>query len=317
MLAAERRRRLRFPLEASGVVLPHALLRRGQDLDGDDLIDREVSRLHDDAEATSTELPLDAVFPGDHATWLHGLQRPPDHDGGRGDLRRRRARMGRGSRRASHGGPPMLPFSSMARSAKRRRRRNLDAPESIEDLLDRAGEDRFAKRRPPIPMREWKVIVGPRIADRAHPITLERGILLVKVTTSVWANELSDARSGARRAAARARPRGRSAPLPRRSARPARSAAGAPHDARGPRPCRSRPRALGDDRQDRRPRSPRRHRARREREPRLAGLRRRPRARAPEIATGRGGLARGSGQRSAARRSSPSRRWKRKRSAGP
>jgi hypothetical protein len=40
-------------------------------------------------------------------------------------------------------------------------------------------------------MREWKLAVGPRIADRAHPITLERGILLVKVTTSVWANELS------------------------------------------------------------------------------------------------------------------------------
>ncbi len=84
----------------------------------------------------------------------------------------------------------MLPFASMARSAKRRRRKRLDAPESLEDLLDRAGEDRFAKRRPPIPMREWKVVVGPRIADRAHPVTLERGILLVKVTTSVWANEL-------------------------------------------------------------------------------------------------------------------------------
>jgi hypothetical protein len=60
----------------------------------------------------------------------------------------------------------------------------------MEALLDRAGEDRFAKRRPPIPMREWKVVVGPRIADRAHPVTLDRGILLVKVTTSVWANEL-------------------------------------------------------------------------------------------------------------------------------
>ena len=60
----------------------------------------------------------------------------------------------------------------------------------MEDLLDRAGEDRFARRRPPIPMKDWKVVVGLRIADRAHPITLERGILLVKVTTSVWANEL-------------------------------------------------------------------------------------------------------------------------------
>ena len=78
----------------------------------------------------------------------------------------------------------------MARSAKRRRRKHLDAPETMEDLLDRAGEDRFARRRPPIPMREWKLAVGPRIADRAHPVTLERAILLVKVTTSVWANEL-------------------------------------------------------------------------------------------------------------------------------
>ena len=78
----------------------------------------------------------------------------------------------------------------MARSAKRRRRKNLDAPEPLEALLDRAGEDRFARRRPPIPMAQWKIIVGPRIADRAHPITLERAILLVKVTTSAWANEL-------------------------------------------------------------------------------------------------------------------------------
>ena len=78
----------------------------------------------------------------------------------------------------------------MARSAKRRRRKKLDAPETMEDLLDRAGEDRFAKRRPPIPMREWKLAVGARIADRAHPATLDRGILLVKVTTSVWAYEL-------------------------------------------------------------------------------------------------------------------------------
>jgi hypothetical protein len=78
----------------------------------------------------------------------------------------------------------------MARASKRRRRKNLDAPEPMEALLDRAGEDRFARRRPPIPMREWKVVVGPRIADRAHPVTLERGVLLVKVTSSAWANEL-------------------------------------------------------------------------------------------------------------------------------
>src|SRR4051812_36254908 len=79
----------------------------------------------------------------------------------------------------------------MARSGKRRRRKNLDAPEPMGDLLDRAGEDRFARTRAPIPMREWKLAVGPRIADRAHPVLLERGVLLVKVTSSVWANELS------------------------------------------------------------------------------------------------------------------------------
>lgn len=78
----------------------------------------------------------------------------------------------------------------MASSKKRRRRKNLAAPEALEDLLDRAGEDRFAKRRTPIPMREWKLAVGPRIADRAHPVQLERGVLTVKVATSVWANEL-------------------------------------------------------------------------------------------------------------------------------
>lgn len=78
----------------------------------------------------------------------------------------------------------------MASSKKRWRRKNLAAPETLEDLLDRAGEDRFAKRRTPIPMRDWKLAVGPRIADRAHPVQLERGVLSVKVATSVWANEL-------------------------------------------------------------------------------------------------------------------------------
>lgn len=78
----------------------------------------------------------------------------------------------------------------MTSSAKRRRRKPLDAPETIEDLLARAGENRFAKRGAPIPMRDWKIAVGPRIADRAHPTHLERGVLSVKVATSVWATEL-------------------------------------------------------------------------------------------------------------------------------
>ncbi len=78
----------------------------------------------------------------------------------------------------------------MSRASKRRQRKPLAAPEPIEEVLDRAGEDRFARRRSPIPMRDWKAAVGPRIADRAHPMQLDRGVLLVKVATSVWANEL-------------------------------------------------------------------------------------------------------------------------------
>ena len=32
--------------------------------------------------------------------------------------------------------------------------------------------------------------MGPRIADRARPHAIERGVLIVQVVTSVWANEL-------------------------------------------------------------------------------------------------------------------------------
>ena len=74
---------------------------------------------------------------------------------------------------------------------KRIRRRRLDSPEPLDTVLDRAGENRFAKRQLPVPLAVWRAAVGPRIADRARPIALERGVLVVKVTTSVWANELS------------------------------------------------------------------------------------------------------------------------------
>jgi predicted nucleic acid-binding Zn ribbon protein len=64
-------------------------------------------------------------------------------------------------------------------------------PESIEGVIDRSGEDRFALKRAPISLRVWTAAVGARIADRARPVSLERGVLIVKVATSVWANELS------------------------------------------------------------------------------------------------------------------------------
>ncbi|MBX3233729.1 MAG: DUF721 domain-containing protein [Labilithrix sp.] len=74
---------------------------------------------------------------------------------------------------------------------KRWARRRLSAPESLEEVLDRAGENRFAKRQLPIPLARWRAAVGPRIADRARPMELVRGVLVVKVATSVWANELA------------------------------------------------------------------------------------------------------------------------------
>ncbi len=74
---------------------------------------------------------------------------------------------------------------------KRFGRRRLDAPEPLEQVLERAGENRFAKKQLPIRLAHWRAAVGPRIADRARPIALERGVLTVKVVSSVWANELS------------------------------------------------------------------------------------------------------------------------------
>lgn len=76
-------------------------------------------------------------------------------------------------------------------SRKRNRRVRLDAPEPLEELLDRVGEHRFARKQLPIPLARWRAAVGPRIADRARPVAIERGLLIVKVVTSVWANELA------------------------------------------------------------------------------------------------------------------------------
>ena len=39
--------------------------------------------------------------------------------------------------------------------------------------------------------RQWSEIVGPRMADRAFPLAVRKGVLLVRVMDSVWLNELS------------------------------------------------------------------------------------------------------------------------------
>jgi hypothetical protein len=77
------------------------------------------------------------------------------------------------------------------RNRARRSRDRLTAPELLEAILDRAGESRFARVRPPIAARLWKDAVGARIADRARPISLFGGVLVLLVPSSVWAHELS------------------------------------------------------------------------------------------------------------------------------
>lgn len=74
---------------------------------------------------------------------------------------------------------------------RRPRRRRMSAPEPMEGILDRSGEDRFSRLRPPFPSAKWVQAVGPRIADRTRPLRLEGGELLVLVTTSVWSSELT------------------------------------------------------------------------------------------------------------------------------
>jgi Dna[CI] antecedent DciA-like protein len=73
----------------------------------------------------------------------------------------------------------------------RRPRYPLKAPEPLRAILQRAGENRFARAREAIPAALWRDAVGPRIAERAWPISLEGGVLLLRVPSSVWANELS------------------------------------------------------------------------------------------------------------------------------
>lgn len=73
----------------------------------------------------------------------------------------------------------------------RPRRPSLRSPEALDQILDRAGESRFARVKPPISATLWRDAVGARIADRVRPLSLWSGVLVLRVPTSVWAHELS------------------------------------------------------------------------------------------------------------------------------
>jgi predicted nucleic acid-binding Zn ribbon protein len=65
--------------------------------------------------------------------------------------------------------------------------------ESLGALLGRTTQVRPAKADAvlPVPPRAWERAVGTRIAARARPLRLERGILHVIAANSAWAQELS------------------------------------------------------------------------------------------------------------------------------
>jgi predicted nucleic acid-binding Zn ribbon protein len=58
---------------------------------------------------------------------------------------------------------------------------------SRESALKLAG----ATDTSPVSARDWEAAVGSRIAARARPVRLERGVLTVRTATATWAQELA------------------------------------------------------------------------------------------------------------------------------
>ncbi len=80
-----------------------------------------------------------------------------------------------------------------ARASRRRGRRRRGGPglEPLATLLDRSPHVHAAVRHASgIDPKVWEIAVGSRIAARARPIELRRGVLWVRVATSVWGQEL-------------------------------------------------------------------------------------------------------------------------------
>lgn len=65
--------------------------------------------------------------------------------------------------------------------------RRLDS--AIDSVLDRLGVAQAVERH--AVFREWADRLGPEIARAAHPHRVDGETLIVRVTTSVWLNELS------------------------------------------------------------------------------------------------------------------------------
>lgn len=67
------------------------------------------------------------------------------------------------------------------------------APEPLGGIIVRGDTVRapIAVDGPPVAPRDWELAVGTKIARRARPTKLERGVLHVRTASSTWAQELS------------------------------------------------------------------------------------------------------------------------------
>lgn len=92
-------------------------------------------------------------------------------------------------------GKSLLYWLNKKRQRRRRRRGDQGAyPRSIQDVLRTLEPEVFQaeRERCPVTHAQWQEVVGIRIADRSVPRRLDPdGTLLIGVTSSVWAQELS------------------------------------------------------------------------------------------------------------------------------
>lgn len=73
---------------------------------------------------------------------------------------------------------------------RRKKRRGVETLGAVL-VRDRAFASIVAVPLSPISEKSWEIAVGTRIAARAKPYRLERGVLTVIAATSAWASELS------------------------------------------------------------------------------------------------------------------------------
>lgn len=73
---------------------------------------------------------------------------------------------------------------------KRRSSRMMEPISAVVDR-DKTLRAEASKRAPPVAARHWEAAVGTRIAARARPMKLDRGVLVVRAASATWAQELT------------------------------------------------------------------------------------------------------------------------------